>query len=886
MTRRGLLAATAPICFAASAAPAQVSVPLPRSTPAPAPSSSQPVPVPAPVQQGRPAPGDRTSVPLPGAKTPDIESLPTLGQTDATRVPLGKYGRPDINPYDRDLDLTVPLMFKRRPLGDLPIRLTYDDRLLVDRKSFEALIGPLLKPEARMRLADLAKGNDRLESETLAPYGISFQYDPSTLSVVVLTIDPAQRALEALFETPNPGNESLDLMPASVAAFLNINAFYGYQWRGGRNGPPQIALNGAVRVAGVVLEGDGQFGRQGFSTVGGYRFNRNYLRLVYDQPAEYRRFYLGDLTPEVRGQQGFVQMGGIGVNRQRQRFNPYRSSILQGNRQLVLQRDASVRILRNGVLYRELRLDAGAYDFSSLPLLAGSNDVQIEVRDNSGIVQTQAYSQYLDPIDLVPGDYEYGAYFGPTSNNFGSSPRYTGPVAFSGFFRKAFVNAPAVGIGLQASKRVQTLTGQTQFVLDGGSRILLDGGVSHSSLVGNGFSVGASYDMLLDRGGLVDSATIRVDYLSRRYAFLSSPAPDNSSAMTVSGQYTRQVTRDLSLLLVGNYLKSRNRNDSYRIGISANYYLNRQVSVRGGVDYSRFDGVLGRSRGLGFNVALVYQPSLRDRFEARHDSSTDTSSLSYLRASSNQIGSLGYGAIATRDQGSVSAQGFADYIANRFDATVSHATYGPSFNDFGQVNVSSIRVGTSIAFADGVVGVGRRINDSFALLYPHKTLGGRSVVAGQSLAESNYMSKSGTFGAAVNGYLSSYVNQPIQYDVEDPPAGYDIGPGLVRVNPPYRSGYKLKIGTDAFASAMGTLNFPDGKPVALAGGRVTAADGKDKEPLPFFTNSAGRFAIANLRPGVPYHVAVGDGSAGFDFTVPADTKGLVNLEIMTLKRAN
>lgn len=876
MRRGRLLAGSALFWCAMGAASAQVSVPLPRSNPA------RPSSAPAPTR----APAPQTSVPLPGSKPVDIDTLPTLGQTDSAAVPIGKYGRPDINPYDRDLDLTVPLMFKRRPLGDLPVRLTYDDRLLVDRKAFEGLIGPLLKPEARAKLGEVSKGADRIESDTLQPYGISFQYDPSSLSVVVLTIDPSQRALEAIFQTPNPGNDPPDLAPASIAGFLNINAFYGYQWQGRRNDPPQVALNGAVRVGGIVLEGDGQFGRPGFSDQGGYNFERNYVRLVYDQPDAYRRFYLGDLTPEVRGQQGFVQIGGVGVSRQRQRFDPYRSSVLQGNRQLVLQRDASVRILRNGVLYRELRLDAGAYDFSSLPLLAGSNDVQIEVRDNSGVVQTTAYSQYLDPIDLVPGDYEYAAYFGPTSNNFGSSPKYDGPVAFSGFYRKAFVNAPAIGIGLQASKRVQTLTGQTQFILGGGSRILLDGGVSHSTFVGNGFSIGAGYDLLLDRGGLVDSASIRVDYLSRRYAFLSSPRPDNTSAVQVSGQYTRQLSRDLSLLLVGNYIQSRNRNDSYRISASANYFIDRRWSVRGGVDYSKFDSAFGRGRGLGFNIALVFQPSARDRLEARHESSTDTSSLSYLHASSNQIGSLGYGAIATRDQGSVTAQGFADYIANRFDATVSHAAFGPSFNNFGQVNVTSVRVGTSIAFADGVVGVGRRINDSFALLYPHKNLKGHSVVAGQSLANNDYMSKSGTFGAAVNGYLNSYVTQPIQYDVEDPPSGYDIGPGSVRVKPPYHSGYKLKVGTDAFVSAMGTLVFPDNSPVSLIGGRVMASDGKDKEPLPFFTNSAGRFAIANLRPGVTYKVSVGGGGAAFDFTVPADTSGLVDLKLVTLKPVN
>lgn len=816
------------------------------------------------------------SVPLPGRTTPDIDSLPTVGQTSEDALPVGKYGRPDINPYDRDLDLTVPLMFKRRTLGDLPIRLTFDDRLLVERASFEKLIGPLLNSDARKKLLDWEPGSDQLSSEGLQPLGIAFRYDPSSLAVVVLTIDPAQRAVERLFDDSNPGDDKPDLMPASLAAYLNIGAFGAYNWQRGNLPKPSISLNGAIRYGNIVFEGDGQFGGQGFDDEN-YRFDRNYARFVLDQPSEYRRWYLGDLTPEVRGQQGYVQMGGLGVSRQRQRFDPYRSSVLQGNRQLLLQRDATVRIIRNGVLYREMRLDAGSYDVSSLPLLAGSNDVKIEVQDNSGTVQALNYSSYLDPIDLVPGDYEYAGYIGKTGEGFGGSPKYNGPLAFSGFFRKAFVDAPAIGVGLQVSKSVQTLTGQTQFVIGGGSRLMLDGGFSNSRSVGSGYSVGVGFDQLIDRGGLVDSATIRADYLSRHYAFLSTPDADNSSALNFSGQYTRQVNRRLSLMLNGSFLSSRQRKDSYRIGASANYYLNSRFSIRGGLDYTRLDSSLGRNRSLGFNISLVYQPSYRDRLEARHESFNDSSSLSYLHASSNQIGSVGYGAIASRDGSALTAQGFADYIANRFDATLSHASYGADFNSMGSVNVTSLRVGTSLAFADGAFGVGRRINDSFAILYPHDNLRGHSVVAGQSIAQNDYMSKSGTFGGAVNGYLNSYVTQSVQYDVEDAPLGYDVGNGVVRVKPPYHSGYKLRVGTDAFVSAAGTLLLPDGKPVSLVGGRVIAQDGKDQAPLPFFTNSVGRFAIQNLRPGVTYRVEMGGNAASFEFVVPSDTKGLVFL---------
>src|SRR3546814_17358058 len=97
------------------------------------------------------------------------------------------------------------------------------------------------------------------------------------------------------------------------------------------------------------------------------------------------------------GKQSFVQMGGIGVLRRQRRFNAFRSAILQANRQLVLQRESTVRFMRNGSLYREVRLQPGRYDFSSLPLVAGSNDVDIIVPDNSGAVQHLSYEPYLAP---------------------------------------------------------------------------------------------------------------------------------------------------------------------------------------------------------------------------------------------------------------------------------------------------------------------------------------------------------------------------------------------------------------------------------------------------------------------------------------------------------
>lgn len=49
-----------------------------------------------------------------------------------TAAPPAAVVRPDINPYNRDITLTAPLTFNRRPLGEVPVTLTRDDRFIVD----------------------------------------------------------------------------------------------------------------------------------------------------------------------------------------------------------------------------------------------------------------------------------------------------------------------------------------------------------------------------------------------------------------------------------------------------------------------------------------------------------------------------------------------------------------------------------------------------------------------------------------------------------------------------------------------------------------------------------------------------------------------------------
>src|SRR5690606_37652571 len=220
--------------------------------------------------------------------------------------------RPNINPYDRDIAMTVPLNFNSRVLGEMPVLLTRDDRFIVESAGFQRLINPLLTPEAQAELAARLEGVESFAPEEINTTGIRLEYDPDQLAVLVLRIDPTKRSVESLFQGGRPDDPGV--APEDFSAYLNTNMLVQRRHSTGEVGTPSLYLNGAMRFRNLVFETDVQ-GREDLLT-GDYEVDRRYARFVYDQPEAFRRWYLGDLDPETRGRQGYVQMGGVGVARQ------------------------------------------------------------------------------------------------------------------------------------------------------------------------------------------------------------------------------------------------------------------------------------------------------------------------------------------------------------------------------------------------------------------------------------------------------------------------------------------------------------------------------------------------------------------------------------------
>ena len=143
---------------------------------------------------------------------------------------MGPHGRPDINPYERDIEMTVPLNFLNRSLGDIPMRLTSDDRFLLETEPFLQLMRPILNGEAHAALTASLQGKKDFGPDDLTRSGVQLTYDPSTLAVVVVDVGAEQRAVQDLFAPPRDDVKDINLKPAGFSAYLNLNVNQVYIW--------------------------------------------------------------------------------------------------------------------------------------------------------------------------------------------------------------------------------------------------------------------------------------------------------------------------------------------------------------------------------------------------------------------------------------------------------------------------------------------------------------------------------------------------------------------------------------------------------------------------------------------------------------------------------
>jgi outer membrane usher protein len=787
-------------------------------------------------------------------------------QEKPNNLPLGKGVK------SRQISFSVPLVFNQRVLGDVLIEIEPGAPTSFETTSLRVQLASLLNEKGIEALDQTIASRAYIGSDELASAGFEIRFDENRLEVVVESISGEYRPVSSLGrEEYQSARDSLTaIKPAGFSTYLNFNTNLDYSSQDNfRN--PEVFVSGAARYDDIVVELDGavsdQFG-------GSYRFYRRSVRAIYDQPEKFRRFTAGDLRLPTIPLLQTPFIGGIAVEKRRQIFNPFQAVSRLGGQEIFLDSRSTVNVLVNGAQYQTFQLDAGRYDLANLPLQAGSNNVELRIRDSGGREQTINLDYFFEPLNLSAGEEEYAFSAGFIAKDLNFEPDYTKDPVAIGYYRRALSENFILGGAFQLSEEVQTFAAEATIVpqvIPGA----FDVQVAASS--GNGTGVAARASYRLRSGNSFANRkqfNFTIDYESSNYRTVGEVFVTNFNLLNLTASYTQGFSERTFASAGATYTRrGGGQTDRSQVFLDVVHRLNDRMRLTGGIEYGD-DGF--SSNKFGARVGLVVLFGGRNRANVDYRSRTATTRAAFSRGSDNSVGSFGYDVGFNDSRGSTSVDASADYVGNRFDARASFFSDGGDFGSITDDQRVRLQVGTAIAFADGAFGVGRPISDSFALVTPHSSLKDRKVISGRNLSNNEYYARSGILGGAVQSDLSSYSSQDVQFDVDGLDPGYDIGDGLVRVDPPFRSGYKIVVGNDRFVSTLGTLKFGS-EPAALVSGTITSTDDEGFETLPFFTNSAGRFGAIGLAPGKTYLVSIPSSGRSFTIEVPSDNTGLYRL---------
>ena len=776
----------------------------------------------------------------------------------------------------------------------------------------------------------LESGNPNyLSVAMLKERGISMRYDPLNLDLEVLpAVD--QRPTSTISFKQSADEESVTLeKPAYVSAYLNLHLTTSYVSRS-TNGvtgmeTPTLDFDGAVRIGAYVLEGEGTiYDRNsqwlGASSLENYVFYRRGTRLVYDLPDEAIRIRAGDVSPSYTGFQTAPDLLGLSAEVAYSQLQPQTSIRPTGAHSFRIERPSNVDILVDNVMIKHIRLGPGNYNLTDLPLNPGASNVKLIIEDDSGQRQTLEFTGFSGQELLAPGISEWSINAGIKSYDSGvtetsgsaadATLANTTLVSKSGSFyaqRQYFFKQPAA-TGFYRMGILDWLTADANLQADAsaamagaGAALETTGGLVTAKLAasdgyssGPGFAVqlGYGYDKLAWFGY---NANFRLlgEYRSERFETMGTSTAAADYNAYIAATYAQHLPWDLTAGLSFSYYlldhaSSSDLGDRWQVNASLSTQLSDNVSVSASFNYGKDEtseaSTVSTQYSNGFEAFLRFSwtPETHSNASVGYDSRNQTVQTTVTQSSENaNIGSWNAMAIAdTNANGESDVSASASYFTNRGEFYFNHSASfdGPGYGGLARPSTSeeltSVSAASSLVYADGTWGIGRRVTSGFALVSPHESLQGSPVVVGGTdapVAETDWL------GAAVVPTASPYRQVRVSYDAPGAPAGYDLGSAAFDMKAPYKAGYNLKAGSAYTVTAMGTLLDAEGQPLALLAGEAREADKENGRKVELFTNRAGRFGAQGLAPGKwIIEMPAEAGPMRYTLEIPDGTVGLHN----------
>lgn len=796
---------------------------------------------------------------VPAVRAQPSSESPTAPAAQSLIIPLFVNGR-----FQRELRALIP------GKGEV---------LRFEAKVFIAVAERGLREDLIADLTYRTNAQGFLSIDDLRAIGLEATFDVAQLRLAVQVPFDLLRPqlIELQRRAPSPDADPL-IQPDGFSAFVNARGTLEYiheiqSTNTGPGGQPLfVNFDGAFNPGPFVVEWAATYDQDR-----DYRWQRNDISAVFDQPENAWRTRIGDLSYPTTGFQSFVAAGGITFAKNFD-LQPYRVTQPTVRGSFLLKQESKVEVLVNNVVIRTLRLQPGPYDIRDFPMRSGINDAKLRITDAAGQVQVIDYPTVVDSTLLAPGEHEFSYSLGFPSATRNGFRRYDGALgALSLFHRLGLSDNLTLGANFQGNHLQQMAGAEAVWAMFLG---VVDVDVGWSRADGYAGAPAARLGFRREDHTRTHAWqrvwSLSMEFKGEDFVPLGTTAPANNIAWDFTARVSQQFPHGISVGIGGTYQigrESRRNTDNQNIviskswdsGVTANLHLDRERKTDGDAEATVF---------VSLNIPLFDN---RQKLTLSHDSDGRTSRLQWERNSFQAVGGVDADVAVERNIDTYDLSGELAYTGERGRATLSHDITTPRTEGNGPLRDrrSNLRLETGLVYAGGRFGLGRPVSEAFALLAPHPTLRGQKI--GVNPSGGTHAASIDPWGNAVLPELGAYRQAVAEIDAPDVPQGLEIGPHRYRLLPAYKSGILISVGTGATVFVLGNVTDIDGKPVTLAAAEIVSRDRPEAEPILTFTNRSGRFAAEGLRPGKYLLRLYATPELPIAFEVPEDTIGRFDL---------
>ena len=811
-----------------------------------------------------------------GASQPSNDKAPAASLDDIF-MQVFKQKPPPIQTFE------YPVLLDGTPQGNFLVApgLADSDESSVESSIIAKALLPVADAELTAQLLRLAGERTMIPFSDLRALGYTVYFDKARL---ILSIESKldMRGARSLALRPSGVPVGLTITPqADLSAYVSIRsgATVVAQASTGDTGVERIVSEFDI---GVNLHGIAAEARLRYDNSATNKLGRGDVRLTYDDRETSIRYELGDLSIGRRSFQDTPRIMGIGAFRYFN-INPYRNVRPSAAYGFELTEPAEVEVSVNGIRVRTFDLGSGRYDLRDLPLVSSAfNDVQLTIRYTSGRIETIAFPAFFDLDLLASGLTEFALNLGVPYRDERNRRTYDGSTySYMGFIRHGFSSTLTAGFNWEGDKNFALMGTEIVWASPVGT-FGVNAALDVSRFRTSTGQVNFQYrwrDADTKRGWAMDGLlTLTGD----EYRTLNGLGFGSTIAAQGRLRVGRSVGPNAAVQVFGGF-------ERYHASLPSSYYVGANISRSFGDMTLSLEGELSRrDRVDDFSVRLGLSiPLGRGSLSGSATSEDNAFRMQYDRPPAQGTGQFGFGAGFERRDGGDRQFLRGSYFGNRFESSVQQTS-----QDFLQGSGSGdlrydLRFGSALVMADGHFAISRPVGNSFAIFGLDRRAGDYRIavepLTGFASSERRYSAYSDSFGPAVVTGLSPYFNRTLQVDAPSAPAGISVGGQVFVLNPGYRSGAYVQIGSDRNVTLIGNLVDHDGDPVGLSvlSLREVCREPCDAGPASeIFTNATGRFFAEGLKPGSIYEIELV--TAGRTVTrrleIPVDAIGLYRFD--------